>query len=71
MNPVRILALVLIIAGALGLAYGGFTYKTDDQEAKIGPIDISVQKKHSVDVPVWVGVGAIVVGGMLLLAPRN
>jgi len=71
MNSVRIIALVLIIGGALGLAYGGFSYTKEDHQAKIGPIDISVQEKQRVNVPMWVGIGAIVIGGALLLSPRN
>jgi len=71
MNAVRIIALVLIIGGAFGLAYGGFSYTKEDHQAKIGPIDISVQEKQRVNVPMWVGIGAIVVGGALLLSPRK
>lgn len=71
MNPVRVIALVLIIGGALGLGYGGFSYTKENHEAKIGPVDISVQEKEHVNIPMWVGIGAIVVGGALLLSPRN
>jgi TRAP-type C4-dicarboxylate transport system permease small subunit len=71
MNPVRIIALVLLIGGVLGLAYGGFSYTKEDHQAKIGPLDISVQEKQTVNIPVWVGIGAIVIGGALLLSPRN
>jgi len=71
MNSVRVIALVLIIGGALGLAYGGFSYTKEDHQAKIGPLDISVQEKQTVNIPMWVGIGAIVIGGALLLSPRN
>jgi TRAP-type C4-dicarboxylate transport system permease small subunit len=71
MNSVRVIALVLIIGGALGLAYGGFSYTKENHEAKIGPLDVSVQEKQVVNVPLWVGVGAIVVGAVLLLSPRR
>lgn len=71
MNPIRVIALVLVIGGILGLAYGSFSYTKEDHEAKIGPLDISVQEKKTVNIPIWVGVGAIVVGGALLLSPRN
>ena len=66
MNPLKMLAIVLIIAGALGLAYGSFSYTKETHETKIGPIDISVKDKETVNVPVWAGVGAIVIGGLLL-----
>jgi len=71
MNPVRVIALVLVIGGVLGLAYGGFSYTKEDHEAKIGPLNISVQEKQTVNIPLWVGIGAIVVGGALLLSSRN
>ena len=66
MNPIKIAALVLIVAGVLGLVYGSFSYTKETSEAKLGPIEISVKDKETVDVPVWAGVGAIVVGGALL-----
>jgi TRAP-type C4-dicarboxylate transport system permease small subunit len=67
MNTTRIAGLVLLIAGVLGLAYGGFSYTKQTHEAKIGPLELSVNEKQTVNVPVWAGVGAIVIGGALLL----
>jgi uncharacterized membrane protein YidH (DUF202 family) len=67
MNSTKIIALVLIIAGVLGLAYGKFTYTKETHDAKIGPIELSVKDKETVNVPMWVGIGAIVVGAGLLL----
>lgn len=67
MNPIKIVAVVLIVAGILGLAYGGFTYTKETHEANLGPIQISVKDKETVNVPIWASVGAIVVGGALLL----
>jgi len=71
MNAVKILAIVLIIAGILGLVYGSFSYTKETHEAKLGPIELSVKDKQTVNVPVWAGVGAIVVGGALLFFARN
>lgn len=68
MSPNKIIAIVLIIAGVLGLAYGKFSYTKETHDAKIGPIEMSVKDKETVNVPVWAGVGAIVVGAGLLLA---
>ncbi len=62
-----ILAIVLIVAGALGLGYGSFTYTKDTHDAKLGPIVLSVKDKETVNIPVWAGVGAILIGGVLLL----
>jgi hypothetical protein len=67
MNPVKIAAIVLIVAGVLGLAYGSFSYTKDTHEAKLGPIELSVKEKQTVNVPVWAGVGAIVIGGAILV----
>jgi hypothetical protein len=67
MNTIRIAAIALIVAGVLGLASGGFSYTQDTQQAKIGPIELSVSEKKTVNVPVWAGVAAIVAGGALLL----
>jgi TRAP-type C4-dicarboxylate transport system permease small subunit len=67
MNMQRILAILLIAAGVIGLAYGGFTYTKTTHEAQIGSLELSVQEKQTVDVPLWAGVAAIVAGGALLL----
>ena len=71
MNAVKMLAIVLIVAGALGLGYGSFTYTKQTHETKIGPIDIAVKDRETVNIPIWAGVAAIVIGGALLLGKRN
>ena len=68
MGSTRIIAIVLIIAGILGLAYGKFSYTKESHDAKVGPVELSVKDKETVNVPVWAGVGAIVIGAGLLLA---
>jgi drug/metabolite transporter (DMT)-like permease len=65
-NPTKVVALLLIVAGALMLAYGSFSYTKEDTAIKLGPIELSVKEKKTVNFPVWAGVGAIVVGGLLL-----
>lgn len=67
MNAVKMAAIVLIAAGVLGLAYGSFSYTKDTHEAKLGPLELSVRETETVNVPVWAGVGAIVIGAGLLL----
>ena len=66
MNAIKVVAFVLIIGGTLGLVYGGFTYTKETHEAKLGPIQLTVKDKETINVPVWAGVGAIVIGGVLL-----
>jgi TRAP-type C4-dicarboxylate transport system permease small subunit len=68
MQGLKVLAVVLIAAGILALVYGGFTYTRSTHQANIGPVNISVQDNRTVDVPIWAGVAAIVIGGGLLLA---
>jgi len=67
MNATRIIAIVLIVAGGLALAYGGFSYTKDTTVVKLGPLEISAKEKERVNVPMWAGIGAIVVGGLLLV----
>jgi TRAP-type C4-dicarboxylate transport system permease small subunit len=71
MDTRRIVAILLIAAGALGLAYGGFTYTSDTHEAELGPLSLSVDEKEFVTVPVWLGIGFILIGSLLLLPGRK
>jgi len=71
MSAVKTVGIVLIAAGILGVLYGGFSYTKETHEAKIGSLELSVKDKETVSVPVWAGVGAIVVGGLLLLVPKK
>jgi TRAP-type C4-dicarboxylate transport system permease small subunit len=70
MNAVRMFAIVLIVAGILALAYGGFTYTKDTQQAKLGPIELSVKSTETVNIPIWAGVGALLVGMVLLVVRK-
>jgi hypothetical protein len=67
MNAAKIAGIVLIVAGVLGLVYGGFSYTKETHQAKVGPIELSVKEKQDVNVPMWAGIGAIVVGGLLFV----
>ena len=71
MSAIRVFALALIAAGVLGLVYKTFSYTKETHEAKLGPLEMSVKEKETVAVPVWAGVGAIVVGTVLLLTNRK
>ena len=68
MNPTRLIGIILIAAGCLGLAYGGFSYTKETTRAKLGPIELKVQEKESVTVPLIVSAGAIAIGVFLLVA---
>lgn len=67
MDVLKIIAIVLIVAGVLGLVYGGFTYTKETHKAEIGPVSLEVKDKEKVNVPIWAGVSGIAVGGLLLL----
>jgi uncharacterized membrane protein YidH (DUF202 family) len=64
----KILAIFLIVAGVLALVYGGFSYISDTHTTKLGPINLTVKDKERVNIPIWAGVGAIVIGAALLLS---
>ena len=66
MDAARILALGLIVAGVLGLAYGSFTYTKKTHDANVGPVNLSIKEKETVNVPGWAGVVAVLAGGGLL-----
>ncbi len=67
MNAMKIAAIVLIVAGVLGLGYGSFSYTKQTHDIKMGPLEMSVQEKETVNIPLWAGVGAIAIGAALLL----
>jgi uncharacterized membrane protein YidH (DUF202 family) len=67
MNPGKLVGIVIIAAGVLALLYGGFSFTKETHDLKLGPIELSVKEKQSVNVPVWAGVGAIVIGAALLV----
>jgi uncharacterized membrane protein YidH (DUF202 family) len=68
--PLKMLGIVLIVLGILGLAYGSFTYTEETHDAKLGPIELSVKDKETVNIPVWASVGAIVAGAVLLFVRK-
>lgn len=67
MNAVKVAGIVLIVAGILGLAYGSFSYTRETHDVKLGPLQMTIKDKETVNVPIWAGVGAIVVGGLLFV----
>jgi TRAP-type C4-dicarboxylate transport system permease small subunit len=67
MNPTKLVGILLLVAGALGLAYGGFSYTKDSTAVKIGPLELSVKEKETVNIPLWAGIAAVVAGGALLM----
>ena len=62
----RVVAIILVVLGLLGLVYGSFSYTRDKTAVKLGPLELNVKERETINVPVWAGVGAVVVGGLLL-----
>ena len=71
MGSIKMAGIVLVAAGLLGLAYGGFTFTKDTHDTKIGPLELSVKDKERVNIPIWAGVAAVVAGGVIVLMPRK
>lgn len=71
MNAKKIVGIILLVAGILALVYGGFTYTKDSHDAQIGPIELSVEEKERVNIPMWAGVAAVVAGAALLVVGRK
>lgn len=67
MNAIKMVGIALIVAGGLGLAYGGFSFTKETHEVKLGPLSLSVKEQENVNIPVWLGIGSIFLGGSLLL----
>ena len=71
MSALKIVAIVLIIAGVAGLLYGKFTYTKDTHEVNLGPVELSVKEKKTVNIPLWAGIAAIAAGAVLLFVPSK
>ena len=67
MNTIKMLGIALLIAGVLGLVYGGFSYTKDTTAVKLGPIELTVKEKQTVNIPLWAGIASIIAGGVLLV----
>jgi hypothetical protein len=71
MSATKIIAILLLVGGAASLAMGGFSYTQDKTVLKVGSLEVSAKQKEEVNIPVWLGVGAIAIGGLLLVFGRR
>ena len=71
MNGIKGIGIALMVAGILALVYGGFTYTKETHDVKIGPLEMSIKDKETVNIPVWLGAGAVLIGGLLLVFGKN
>ena len=67
MNRINLLGAVFLGLGILALVHGGFSYTKDSTAVKLGPVELKVQEKQTVSVPIWAGIAAIVAGGLVLV----
>ena len=67
MDAAKIVAIALIVAGLLGLVYQQFSFTKETHQAKIGPLELSVKEKETVNVPLWLSLGAVGVGVVILV----
>ena len=71
MSTTKIIGILLIVAGVLGLIYGGFSYTKETHTAQLGPLQLKVQEKETVVVPVIASVAALAFGLFLIVGGRN
>ena len=71
MSGIKIVAIVLIVAGIAGLVYDRFSYTKETHEVDLGPIELEVKEKRTVNIPRWTGIAAIAAGVLLLVVPRR
>ncbi|MEO5763077.1 MAG: hypothetical protein ABIR28_12275 [Vicinamibacteria bacterium] len=71
MNGSKLLGVVLLVLGILAVAYGGFTYTKDTDKVDIGPIHLTVKDKEHVNIPLWAGIAAAIVGGIMVASPSK
>jgi TRAP-type C4-dicarboxylate transport system permease small subunit len=66
MGAFKIVAIALMVAGSLALLYGSFSYTRETHRARIGDLELTTKDRETVNIPVWVGVAAVVAGGLML-----
>lgn len=71
MNGKQILGIILLVAGFLALAYGGFSYTKEEHQLDVGPIELAVKDKERVNIPIWVGVVGAIAGIALLATAKR
>ena len=71
MNTAKLFGIILIVAGGLGLAYGGFSYTKETTGMKVGPLELKVQEKETINIPLIVSAGVMALGVVLLVVGRK
>lgn len=71
MNGIKLVAIILIVLGGIALAIGSFSYTKQKEQVKLGPIELSVKQKETVNLPVWLGAGVLIAGVLILLTSNK
>ena len=71
MNTAKLIGIILIVAGGLGLAYSGFSYTKETTGMKVGPLELKVQEKETINIPLIVSAGVMALGVVLLVVGRK
>jgi drug/metabolite transporter (DMT)-like permease len=58
----KLLGILFIVAGIIGVLYGGFTYTSHKKAVDMGPIQIEKKEHHTVPIPPILGAVAILAG---------
>jgi hypothetical protein len=69
MRPLALIGIVLLVAGGIVLAMGGFGFTKEREEVDVGPIEVAAERRGF--VPPIVGGIAMVVGAVMLVAARR
>ncbi|MES2412456.1 MAG: hypothetical protein V4614_01550 [Pseudomonadota bacterium] len=68
MNAAKIAGIVLVVIGLAGFFTGGFSFTKDKTAAKVGPIELTVKERESINIPQWLSIGAVALGAIVLVA---
>jgi hypothetical protein len=71
MSPLKMVGMLLLVGGILALMFGGFSYTKETHDVDLGPLEIEVEDKEEVNVPMWAGIAAVAVGAMIILYGRR
>lgn len=67
MSATKIIGIILLVLGIAGFFTGGFSFTKETTRAQLGPFKLEVKEKEAINIPQWLSLGSMVVGGFLLL----
>ena len=67
MTTPKIIGIVLIVLGIAGFFTGGFSFTKETTKAQIGPLKLQVKEQEAINIPQWMSLGVVALGGVLLV----